>query len=437
MVLNILKKALCLNLFIILLTSAGNLRAQTNPSAHTAAQVGFNPRYHFLHSGNLVADKNFYLLTVIDKTPQVKALLVQDSVLQNIMHKRAGLINSHATDTCRMPYSLVADFRWSHQDSVRLMDVLAGIYTHHQSAIDQLINQHLRPSGYYQRFSVLSNKDLWLHAWNQYLYGINYIIDQYGLGKKMRYPIIDSASYVVTSRYYKTLLKDMFAYLSEHTLQMQTFYEPSLAVAMHLMDANDRDEPARHEPLELKDNHSAFMHVRQVNFNKYTYSAILIPGNGPELRTTPISPINKIHCDLAAERYLKGMAPFIITSGGYCYPFQGPYCEAIEMKKYLIKKFNIPENAILIDPQARHTTTNIRNANRLIIRYGIPVNKPVLFVTSKSQADYSANPNFDKRNKRELGYLPYQNKKQTSMHDIIYYPTFDCLHMDPYDPLDP
>jgi hypothetical protein len=206
---------------------------------------------------------------------------------------------------------------------------------------------------------------------------------------------------------------------------------------MHLMDANDRDEPARFEPMEQKDNKKAFEKIKLTTWSKYPYAAIVIPGNGPPLTTTPISPDNKIHCDAAAMRYLKGLAPFIITSGGYCYPFRGPYCEAVEMKKYLMQRYNISEDAIIIDPHARHTTTNIRNADRLMIRYGIPIDKPSLFITSKSQHDYSMNKAFDMRNQRELGYLPYRDKKSISNHDIVFYPVMESLHMDPLDPLDP
>jgi hypothetical protein len=250
----------------------------------------------------------------------------------------------------------------------------------------------------------------------------------------MRYPLIDSPNYVVTTRYYETVLKDIFASLDEETGKMTSFYQPSLQIALQLMQANDRDEPARFEPLEQGENRSAIEKIKTTDWKKYPYAAIVIPGNGPPLTTTPISPDNKIHCDVAARRYLSGKAPFIITTGGYCYPFRGPYCEAVEMRRYLVKTYHIPENAVIIEPQARHTTTNIRNANRLMIRYGIPISKPSLFITSKSQTDYSANDKFDARNLNELGYLPYRDKKQLSNHEIEFYPVLECLHMDPYDP---
>jgi hypothetical protein len=405
--------------------------------AQTKQAAGYDKNYHLLHSGNLVADKNFYLLTVIDHTPDVKKLITDNSYLKQLYTDRLAMLKSHATDTCSTALSLVSGFKYSKQDSIELTENMLSLYNAHHLVFDQMINQHLRASGYYQRFAGLSNANLYIKAWEQYIYGINYIIDQFGLGKKMRYPHIDSPSYVVSSRYYRTVMKDMFALLDEQSGDIKLFYQPSLAVAMHLMEANDRDEPARFEPMEQKDNKKAFEKIKQVQWAKYPYAAIVIPGNGPVLFTTPISPDNKIHCDAAAMRYLKGMAPFIITSGGYCYPFRGPYCEAIEMKKYLMHKYNIPEDAILIDPHARHTTTNFRNANRLVIRYGIPVNKPELFITSKSQHDYVMNKAFDVRNVHELGYLPYMDKKSISNHDVVFYPVIESLHMDPLDPLDP
>lgn len=399
--------------------------------------AGYDRDYHFLHSANLVADKNFYLLTVIDQSPAVKKLYNDNAYFKQLFNARLTLLKSHANDTCSTPLTLAGGFRYTKDDSVQIAENVLSLYKAHQPEFDQLINHHLRPSGYYQRFVNLTNADLLLKAWGQYIYGINYIIDQFGLGKKMRYPRIDSPNYVVTSVYYRRVMKDMFAMLDEQTDDMKQFYQPSLEVAMHLMDLNDRDEPARFEPMEQKDNKKAFDKIKQIQWSKYQYATIVIPGNGPELFTTPISPDNKIHCSVAAMRYLKGLAPFIIVSGGYCYPFRGPYCEAIEMKKFLMSRFNIPGDAIIIDPHARHTTTNIRNADRLMIRYGIPLDKPSVFITSKGQHDMSAKDAFDKRNMHELGYLPYRDKKSTSNHDIVFYPVLESLHMDPLDPLDP
>lgn len=398
---------------------------------------GFDKNYVFIKSGNLVADKNFYLITVIQNSKPVKDLLSQNPVLNEFLQKKIQEIKDHTSDTITLTQSLLNDFRFSSADSNQIQLALKESYNQNHEAWDKIINQHLRPSGYYIRYNELSNGDFLAKAWNQYLYGINYIVDQFGLGKKMRYPSIDSPNYKVNSRAYRYVLKDMFSMMDEQGPEMKVFYQPYLSMAMNLMDINDRDEPARFEPMEKTENRKAYEHIKIIHWEKYSYACIVIPGMGPSLTTTPISPDGKIHCEVAAAEYLRGKAPFIITSGGYCYPFRGPYCEAIEMKKFLMSRYGIPEEAILIDPHARHTTTNMRNANRIMIRYGIPISKPSLVSTAKYQHDYIMNTGFDRRNMKELGYLPYSGKKSISNHSIEYYPVYESLQMDPLDPLDP
>ncbi|WP_460470296.1 YdcF family protein [Emticicia fontis] len=399
------------------------------------AGQGYNKNYRPLSSGDLTVDKNFYLITVIEKTPEVKTILIGNETFKNFLQKKVEIIKAHVADTCYHPVSLLSDFFWK-PDTAALAKELSAVYAANKKAFDKIIDGHLRPSGYYQRFVGLSNEVLLAKAWNQCFYGMDYIINQFGLGKKMRYPHIDSASYIVTSRSYRIMLKDMMASLDESSNSLDVFYKPSLAVAMQLMQANDRDEPARLEPLEKGVNKAAYDQIQKTDFKKYKYAAIVLPGAGPELKI-PIGHEGKLHADAAARSYLRGEAPFIIPTGGYCYPFKTTYCEAVEMKKYLMEKYNIPASAIIAEPQARHTTTNIRNSVRLMIHYGIPVDMPSLFVTSLSQTKYSAADSFDARNMRELGYTPYTRKKQLSNHVIEFYPVIECLHMDPYDPLDP
>jgi hypothetical protein len=398
---------------------------------------GFQKGYVFIKSNNLVVDKNFYILTVIGYSETVKNAIMNEPLLKKIQVQKTKTIKQHVTDTCTTPSSLLTDFKITTADSTYLDSIQRQLYKNNTAAFDALINTHLRPSGYYQRFTNNTNLDLWLKAWGQYTVGVNYIIDQFGFGKKMRYPRIDSVSYDVNSRYYRMVLKDIMAVLDEKTETMPLFYHPSLAVAVRLMEANDRDEPARHEPMEQKDNKAAFTEAQKTDWKKYKYAAIVVPGNGPELSHTPLSPLNKMRLDIVAERFRKGWAPFIIVSGGYCYPYKTPHAEAVEMKNYLMTKHGIEDKNIIIDPHARHTTTNFRNANRLMIRYGFPTDKLCVFTTSKSQTDYVMFPAFDIRNNNELGYLPYIGKSRISNHDIEFLPSLLCLHLDPFDPLDP
>ena len=399
--------------------------------------AGYRPGYRFLQSGNLVADKNFYLFTVIDHSKPIIQALAGDDTLTAILHDRIDLIDAHANDTAKTAESLITGFRWNSDDSAMVDKALRRVYGKKRSVFDTMINTQLRPSGACERWKDSTNLGLLLHAWGQSVHGINYILDQYGLGKKLRYPRIDSVSYNVNGLYYRDLLKVLFPVLKEHGDAMHLFYQPSLLIAMELMRANDRDEPARFEPLGTGVNKAAATRAKTLAWSKYQYTAILVPGEGPELTTVAFDPIGRLRCDLAADRWRKGLAPFIIVSGGYCHPFHTPFCEAEQMKHYLVETCGLPENAVIMDPQARHTTTNFRNGVRLMIRYGFPLTKPALCVSTREQSDYIENAGFDRRNLHELGYLPYKDKKRLGPHEIVFFPVTDCLQLDPGDPLDP
>ncbi|HYA16921.1 MAG TPA: YdcF family protein, partial [Bryobacteraceae bacterium] len=132
--------------------------------------------------------------------------------------------------------------------------------------------------------------------------------------------------------------------------------------------------------------------MKSVQWEKFPYSVIVVPGAGPDTLAWSFSPEGKARVTLAAKRFRDGKAPFILVSGGYVHPSQTPYCEALEMKKSLIADFGIPADAILIDPHARHTTTNIRNAVREIYRYGMPFGKKALITTDPAQSASIENP---------------------------------------------
>jgi hypothetical protein len=140
---------------------------------------------------------------------------------------------------------------------------------------------------------------------------------------------------------------------------------------------------------------------------------------------------------MGADRYKKGLAPFVIVSGGHVHPFQTAFCEAIEMKKYLMEMCSVPEEAIIIEPHARHTTTNFRNATRIMARQGIPTDKKSLCTTSIFQADYIASNNFKEINLNYLKYTPFLSLKRLNDFDIEFIPNLLSLQMDNLDPLDP
>jgi hypothetical protein len=139
---------------------------------------------------------------------------------------------------------------------------------------------------------------------------------------------------------------------------------------------------------------------------------------------------------VAAQLFLQHKAPLIIVSGGHVHPMQTPYCEAIEMKRYLIQKYKIPEARILVEPYARHTTTNFRNAARLAFRYRIPT-ALALVTSSEDHIASVTGDQFRTRNLSELGYFPVEFIRQISAVEAEFKPSLTSLFFDANDPLDP
>lgn len=107
------------------------------------------------------------------------------------------------------------------------------------------------------------------------------------------------------------------------------------------------------------------------------------------------------------------------------------------MKKYLMEKFKIPESSILIDPYARHTTTNFRNAARLVFRYGIPADQKALVTSSADHIAIVTKDGFRIRCTTELGYFPLESVTQISPAAAEFKPSVASLFFDANDPLDP
>ena len=137
----------------------------------------------------------------------------------------------------------------------------------------------------------------------------------------------------------------------------------------------------------------------------------------------------------AYERWAAGLAPFIATSGGHVHPFPTPYGEALEMKRHLMQEYGVPEDAILIDPYARHTTTNVRNVSRLALRYGLPPEKPILCTSDMAQ--HIMLSALGPRCTEELGYACYEQSAVLTLTDNCFVVTPNVLHVDIDDPLDP
>jgi hypothetical protein len=380
-------------------------------------------------------DKNFYLLSLMEKTPGVLEALASDAVLK----KLAGSYSAKLTTGFNggVPSAeAIPTLLWTQADIDIAAEALRSLYRTN-NAVKNMVDGALRQSGMYERFAAEAGDELLVKAWRSDAGGINHVVRVYGLGEAPHYPKIDSAFYDVKSTPYGEITNLIFGVLAEDDSAHQLFFQPSLRAALALMDANRRDEAARFEPMELGENAAALKRVSTVAWDKYPYALILAPGHGPEEPQVQLSPKAKLQMAAIARRYREGKAPFIMVSGGYVHPSQTPFCEAIEMKKSLMNDYGVPENAIFIDPHARHTTTNMRNVARLIYRYGLPAQKSSLITSTPAQIRAINAPKFQQRCARELGYQPAKYGKQLSPLDLEFWPLRDSLQIDPTDPLDP
>jgi len=383
-----------------------------------------------------VLDKNFYLLTLLERTPSVRAQLKAEPMLNKVAEERLAAMDQ-AAKSCGSDLDCNTQaFRWSDDQMLEAGNALAALYRT-SPLVRGLADGPLRASGMYTLYQGLSGEELLKHAWNDCVRGMNLAIDVYGIGKAPRYAAIDAMTYDPKTEAYHQVVQGLVQVLEDDRPALDLFFMPSLRFSSELMLLNHRDEAGRYEPMELGENAAAFRRVKTVQWAKYPYSVIVVPGSGNDRPAVNLSPMGRLRDELAAKRFRDGKAPFLIVSGGFVHPIRTEFSEAIEMKRDLMTRFGIPADSIIVDPHARHTTTNMRNAARLMYRYGIPFDKTALVTTDPWQSQSIESSAFDKRCMDELGYVPQKILSRISAFDLTFLPIRSSLQANPLEPLDP
>ncbi|MGV3504541.1 MAG: YdcF family protein [Adhaeribacter sp.] len=379
---------------------------------------------------SILTAKNFPLLAMLQHDKAAARLLGRSKVLkrQAAAHRQRLL---QAGRQCQTAACYVAALKYTEPEIATTARELVRLEK--KRALGQLATR-LRQQGSYARFDAEADTALLRQAWVEGARGLNRIFEVYVQSKPPRYPKIDSISFSRNDAAYLAQVQQMVRQLAGQDSKL--FFALPLQACLRVLAFNKRDEAARYEPLQAGMNQAPAGKVKTTDFSAFPYSLILVPGLGPETPGMALDPNGAKRCAAGAERYKKGLAPFIVVSGGNVHPFQTPFNEAVEMKKYLVEQLGVPADVVFIEPHARHTTTNMRNTNRMIYRFGLPAHKPVLIVTDESQASYIVK-RMEKTALRDLGYLPYQQLKEKSKVEIEYHPLRLSLHADPFDPLDP
>ncbi|MHC8949989.1 YdcF family protein [Sphingobacterium hungaricum] len=379
-----------------------------------------------------IIGKNYYATFLLLTDSSLTKELTQTKAISDILSARHSRLDQ-AID-CTTVDCLVQAFKWSAPEMEGISSAFAKAFETNQ-ALQALVSSKLIPSKTYGLQKELTAKDYLLKAIEQDLNAMNYVIDVYAGAKKPNYPRIDSISFDISKKSYLALLKDVRQdVLKDIRIDHDRFFETMLLV-VRLLEVNERWDAAQLEPLIELENKKAFEQIAKTDFKKYPYSLLLTLGAGPGQYDQAISPGGMLRCRQAARSYFDGLAPFIVVSGGRVHPFKTPYIEAIEMKKYLITVMQVPEEAILIDPHARHTTTNLRNTSRIMINYGFPSDKFAIINSAVSHID--AVEKMADRCIKELGYVPYSLGKRISDVIIEFQPRYESLTIDPDEPLDP
>jgi hypothetical protein len=177
--------ALLLLVSAALAFQAGCQRASRRTSTEPARQP--------LAMQSPVQDKNFYLLSLLERTAEVRDALENDPVLAGISAERWDRIAQ--TQDCKYELPCTTEkFRWTEDQISRSADAMAKLYEN-SPAIHDATEVELRASGVYVGYESLglSGAELLKEAWADSLRRINRAIEVYGEGGPGTTPTVSRA----------------------------------------------------------------------------------------------------------------------------------------------------------------------------------------------------------------------------------------------------
>jgi len=386
-----------------------------------SAQVSFNAKEQ------IQVRKSFYLLYLLERKGDAHNIVQKNAVFSKVSTARQQRI-SGAFSKCTDVSCIASALLWTPEEVSEVGNEFQRLATT-DTNIAELI-ERLKAVERYPIYGKDHDTTFIRKAWQDAATGMNQIYKVYIQGVAPRYPKIDSISFSTKDPAFFKLVKTKVS-----APKGVLFYQQSLSAALKALNINGRDEATRYEPLYAGQNAQPFAKSRKVNWNAYRYSVIVVPGAGPGKKGQLIDSVGTYRCKLAVDAYKKGLAPFIIVSGGHVHPYKTPVCEAVQMKKYIVSTLGLPDSAVIIEPHARHTTTNIRNAERLMYLFNMPATKPGLIITDQFQSLMIEK--MAVRFVNEIGYVPYQSLSRQSSTENVFIPSTKAWQQDPMDPLDP
>ncbi|MEZ6187309.1 MAG: ElyC/SanA/YdcF family protein [Planctomycetota bacterium] len=132
-------------------------------------------------------------------------------------------------------------------------------------------------------------------------------------------------------------------------------------------------------------------------------AVLVVPGYAVEGRPRRSTPKPR-RARLAARVFRREGSQVLLLSGGNVHPTGTGFNEAVELRRFLLEARALPPWRIAVDPYARHTTTNLRNAGRFLLAHEVPQAR---VVTSRDQSFYlgaARISSFHARCRATLGY---------------------------------
>ncbi len=378
-----------------------------------------------------VMSKNCYFSFMVNRNAQMRALINEDKAMSRIASEQRRILAETQYGELR-----AKDLMLSAETIEMVGKKLQNLYDNNHS-FHSFVDDSIRATGCYVVTNGKGNEVV-KQIWNHDAKAINHAIDVYGNGAKPNYPRIDSVGFDVRgSRFLKEILPLVAKSTLMANVQNPIFASVPMQFAKLLLAANNRLQAADYEPLSSGENSAAYQAIGKTRWERYPYSAIMVLGVGPEKHDEPVTAESLMRAEYAAQCWKAGMVPYIIVSGGKVHPYGTPYCEAWEMKRYLVDVCHVPDSVVIMEPHARHTTTNLRNAGRIMIRQGFPLDRPALVTGSKSHINSVVSKEFCNRFNRELGFLPVNITKRKNDLLAEFTVNESCLQLDGDEPMDP
>ncbi len=369
------------------------------------APLAFDPGFTFAPA--TLTEKLFPLF--IDLEPEA-ARLIADSALNDL--QSADEMRFAAAAACTDVACVMSRTSWIDGDITAAATATGLVFEGTTFVADRL-----RPSGAYNAYATNNDRELLVAAVVEHMKATRDAVAAFG-------PELDMAKMSAA------------LVVARAKPGPVPFFHRTTSLAIEVLKASGRDQAALYEPLDKGENAAAIAAIPSIEWANYPFAANVIPGLGPT-DDAPLAEGGRIRADLAAQRYAAKIAPLIVLSGGHVHPDRTKYSEAMEMKRYLVEKRAIPASAILVDPHARHTTTNLRNTSRLLLRYGVPPERPIVVTSDMFQTLYIVGRPFAVRCREEIGYEPWRALVSLSPYDTCMFPTRRSLHIGPADPRDP